>query len=286
MTEKEFLILLSTFPSFDYQHLKPLLDYFGNPSKIWNSSFENLVKIGMDKFKVESFFKHKKFFDANNYFNQLNKLEIKVLTFNDENYPKNLKEISDHPFVLYIKGEIKQKDQKAIAIIGSRKMTQYGKEVTAKITSDLVNKKITIVSGLARGVDTQAHLNTLKNNGRTLAVLGSGLDFIYPPENKELGEEIIKRGALISEYPLGYPPFPRNFLQRNRIVAGLSRGVLVIEGGDKSGTLVTSSLAANYGRSVFAIPGSISSPLSFVPNLLIKNGAKVVERAEDILEEL
>ncbi len=289
MTEKEALISLSTFPAFTSNHLKLLLKYFETPLKIWEASSEELIKTGLRKEKIINFIKHRNLFDTfnkNKYFNQLNKLAIEILTINDKDYPKNLKEIEDMPFVLYVRGKLKKKDEKAIAVIGSRKMTDYGKNATRKITSELVERKITIVSGLARGVDTEAHKTALNNNGRTLAVLGNGLDFIYPYENKNLAEEIIKKGAIISEYPLGYPPFPQNFLQRNRIVAALSKGVLVIEGAQKSGTLVTASLAAGYGRNVFAIPGGISSPLSFAPIFLIKNGAKVVTCGEDILEEL
>jgi DNA processing protein len=289
MTEKEALILLSTFPTFTPNHLKLLLNYFETPLKIWEASLEELIKIGLRKEKAINFIKHKSSFNTlhkNEYFNRLNKLEIDTLTINDKSYPKNLKEIEDCPFVLYVKGKLKEKDEKAIAVIGSRKMTNYGKSTVFKIVSDLVKRKVTIVSGLARGVDTEAHKTTINSSGRTLAVLGSGLDFIYPPENKILSEEIVKRGALISEYPLGYPPFPQNFLQRNRIVAALSKGVLVIEGAERSGTLVTASYAANYGRNVFAVPGDISSPLSFAPNFLIKNGAKVITEGEDILEEL
>jgi len=289
MTEKEALILLSTFPAFTPNHLKLLLNYFETPLKIWEASSNELIKTGLRKEKIINFIKHKNLFDALNkkeYFNRLNRLGIEVLTVSDRNYPQNLKQIEDKPFVLYVKGRLKKKDEKAIAVIGSRKMTNYGKVITERITSELVKRKITIVSGLARGVDTEAHKVALFHSGRTMAVLGSGLDRIYPPENWELAEEISKRGALISEFPLGYPPFPENFIQRNRIVSGLSKGILVIEGAERSGTLVTASYAANQGRSVFAIPGDISSPFSFAPNFLIKNGAKVVTKGEDILEEL
>ncbi|PIU33231.1 DNA-protecting protein DprA [Candidatus Woesebacteria bacterium CG_4_10_14_0_2_um_filter_39_14] len=204
-----------------------------------------------------------------------------------KNYPENLKKIDNPPLRLFIKGVIKPSDKKALAVVGSRRMSRYGEKVTQKLVAALVKEKITIVSGLARGIDTIAHQTALKAGGRTIAVLGSGLENIYPPENKKLAEEIIKgHGAVVSEFPPGQTAVAENFPIRNRIIAGLSLGVLVIEGAIKSGSLITARWAAEQGREVFAVPGPIDAVGSQAPLFLIKQGAKAVETVEDILEEL
>lgn len=212
-----------------------------------------------------------------------NYIEILI---SDENYPKNLKEVSSPPKVLYIRGKILEKDSKAIAVVGSRNMTSYGKIVTQKLVKDLVKNKVTIVSGLARGIDTVAQSTAVALGGRTIAVMGTGIDRIYPYENIPLAKKIIENGALVSEYPPGAKITRQNFAVRNRIVTGLSKGVLIIEGTDKSGTLITTSFAANQNRDVFAVPGDITRLTSYVPLFLIKSGAKMVTSVEDILEEL
>jgi len=204
-----------------------------------------------------------------------------------KNYPENLKKIDNPPLRLFIKGVIKPSDKKALAVVGSRRMSRYGEKVTQKLVAALVKEKITIVSGLARGIDTIAHQTALKAGGRTIAVLGSGLENIYPPENKKLAEEIIKgHGAVVSELPPAQTAVAENFPIRNRIIAGLSLGVLVIEGAIKSGSLITARWAAEQGREVFAVPGPIDAVGSQAPLFLIKQGAKAVETVEDILEEL
>lgn len=214
-----------------------------------------------------------------------NKLECQTLA--DKNYPENLKKIDNPPLSLFIKGAIKAADKKALAVVGSRRMSGYGEKVTQKLVTDLVREKITIVSGLARGIDTIAHQTALKMGGRTIAVLGSGLEKIYPPENKNLAEEIIKgHGAVVSEFPPEQPPAVLNFPARNRLIAGLSLGVLVIEGAARSGSLITARWAAEQGKEVFAVPGPIDAVNSQAPLFLIKQGAKAVATVEDILEEL
>lgn len=214
-----------------------------------------------------------------------NKLECQTLA--DKIYPENLKKIDNPPLRLFIKGAIKAADKRALAVVGSRRMSRYGEKVTQKLVADLVREKITIVSGLARGIDTIAHQTALKAGGRTIAVLGSGLEKIYPPENKNLVEEIIKgHGAVVSEFPPEQPPAVLNFPARNRLIAGLSLGVLVIEGAARSGSLITARWAAEQGKEVFAVPGPIDAVNSQAPLFLIKQGAKAVETIEDILEEL
>lgn len=199
-------------------------------------------------------------------------------------YPENLSKISGFPEKLYIQGKILPEDEKAVAIVGSRITSIYGREVAYKFSYELAKKGVTIVSGLARGIDTIAHTAALDANGRTIAVLASGIDIIYPPENANLAKKIIKSGALVTEFPAGIKPLPKNFLARNRIISGLSLAVLVIEGKSRSGTLSTATHAANQGREVFAVPGPINSPLSALPNYLIENGAQIAKRPEDILE--
>jgi DNA processing protein len=188
--------------------------------------------------------------------------------------------------VLYIRGKLLPKDDAYLAVVGTRKPTTYGRQVTEEIVADLVRSKITIVSGLARGIDSIAHRTTLDNSGKTIAVFASGLDIVYPADNAKLAQAIMEHGALISEYPLGVRPKADNFPQRNRIMSGLSLGVLVIEAGERSGALITAHQAVEQNRDVFAIPGSFLSPNSKGTNHLIQEGAKLVCNCNDILEEL
>lgn len=218
----------------------------------------------------------------------MNKENSKKITLSDPNYPKLLKEISDPPQVLYLRGEIKEKDNLAIAIVGTRNYTGYGKKVAEEITSDLVEAGITIVSGLAKGIDTFAHKVALEKGGRTIAVLGSGIDSksIYPSSNRSLAEKIIKNGAILSEYPPKTKAQKYFFPQRNRIISGLSLGVVVIEAPIKSGALITANCALEQNREVFAVPGPIYSSTAEGANKLIQSGAKLITDANDILEEL
>ncbi len=210
---------------------------------------------------------------------------INIVTYQDELYPAKLLEIYDRPPFLFVKGNI-QNDDVNISIVGSRLASTYGKYTTEKISRELALRGATIVSGLARGIDSAAHRGTLAAQGRTIAVLGSGLDIIYPPENKKLFAEICEKGAVVSEFPLGTPPRACNFPARNRIISGMSYGVVVVEAGEKSGSLITARLALEQGREVFAVPGSIDSAGSRGTNKLIKQGAKLIENTDDILEEI
>jgi len=218
----------------------------------------------------------------------MNKENIKKITLPDPNYPRLLKEISDPPQVLYLKGEIKKEDETAIAIVGTRNYTNYGKRIAEEITSDLAERGITIISGLAKGIDTFAHKAALEHKGRTIAVLGSAVDSksLYPACNRKLAEKIARNGAVVSEYPVGTKSERYFFPQRNRIISGLSLGILVVEAPEKSGALITASQALEQNREVFAVPGPIYSENSKGTNNLIKMGAKLVTCANDILEEL
>lgn len=215
----------------------------------------------------------------------IDKNEIKIITYQDELYPVKLMNIYDRPPFLYVRGNL-NKDDINIAVVGSRLASTYGKYTTEKISRELALKGLTIVSGMARGIDSVAHRGALTAHGRTIAVLGSGLDVIYPPENKKLFTDIIQNGAVISEFPLGTPPRSANFPTRNRIISGMSYGVVIVEAGEKSGSLITARLALEQGREVFAVPGSIDSAGSRGTNKLIKQGAKLIENTDDILEEI
>ena len=226
---------------------------------------------GWDKVKVELEF--------------LSKNDINIITYQDELYPAKLMNIYDRPPFLYVRGNL-NKDDTNIAIVGSRLASTYGKYTTERISRELALKGLTIVSGMARGIDSVAHRGALTAHGRTIAVLGSGLDVIYPPENKKLYADIIQNGAVISEFPLGTPPRSANFPTRNRIISGMSYGVVIVEAGEKSGSLITARLALEQGREVFAVPGSIDAAGSRGTNKLIKQGAKLIENTDDILEEI
>ncbi|MHB8769627.1 MAG: DNA-processing protein DprA [Syntrophales bacterium] len=208
-----------------------------------------------------------------------------IVTCDDPRYPKNLLNTYDYPPFLYVKGSLCP-GEVCVAIVGSRLASVYGRYVTEKISRELALKGITTVSGLARGIDAAAHRGTLAGKGRTIAVLGSGLDIIYPPENAELAQAVAGQGALVTEFPFGTPPNAPNFPSRNRIISGISLGVVVVEAGEKSGSLITARIAAEQGRSVFAVPGTIEAAGSRGTNRLIKQGAKLIENAEDILEEV
>jgi DNA processing protein len=210
-----------------------------------------------------------------------------ALALNDELYPQLLKEIYDPPPVLYLQGDVAALNrQPAIAVVGSRRCSTYGRNATEMLASELATRGVTIISGLARGIDTAAHKAALTAKGKTVAVLGNGLDQVYPRENKDLAAEITNNGAVISELPLGAPPLPQNFPFRNRIISGLCLGVLIVEAAERSGSLITARMALEQGRDVFAVPGNITSGNSFGPNYLIKDGAKLVQSWRDIVEEL
>ena len=217
----------------------------------------------------------------------LNKLNVKVITYWDDNYPQQLKNIFYPPIILYVLGNLSEKDEQSISIVGTRRNTDYGKSITNYFSSELAKQNITIVSGMARGIDSVAHKAAIKANGRTIAIIGSGLDNIYPPENKTLFENIIENGVVISEFPLGTKPDAQNFPKRNRIIAGFSLGTLVVETRENGGAMQTAKFAFDQNKDVFAIPGNITSEQSKGTNILIqRNGAKLVFEPNDILLEL
>lgn len=287
MEDKLYWIALNLVQGVGAIIFKRLIETFGSPHNVFDAPLEALQQIPGVGLKTAS--QIKGFFKTDILKKQLQLIEkhqVQVVTFKDEAYPELLKTLFDPPGVLYIKGALSEKDRIAVAVVGSRKSSSYGRLIAEKLAADLVSKGVTVVSGLAKGIDSFAHRGALRGGGRTIAVLGNGVDYIYPEENKKLYEEIAERGAVISEFPLGTPPDRKNFPIRNRIISGLSLGIVVVEAGDRSGALITADQALEQGREVFAIPGNISSYTSRGTHRLIKQGAKLVETVEDILEEL
>lgn len=266
--------------------LRQLLDYYGDAERAWQAPTYDLPKAGLDRRTINNFVHTRQTCDLESELAEIHKLGLTVLTWDDADYPALLRNIADPPIVLYVWGDLLPNDEWAVAIVGTRRATAYGKECTHRLTRGLVESGVTIVSGLAYGIDTEAHQTVVQAGGRTLAVLGCGVDVVYPPTNRELSQKIRENGALISEYPLGTKPEAKNFPRRNRIISGLSLGTVVIEGAIKSGACITARFALEQGRDVFAVPGSILHKSSAGPNHLIQNGATLVIDVNDILEEL
>ncbi|KKS14353.1 MAG: protecting protein DprA protein [Candidatus Daviesbacteria bacterium GW2011_GWB1_41_5] len=282
-----YLLALHSINGLGPIRLKAVLEYFKDPKLAWFAKEYEFLQIGIPKNVATLLVETRKKLDPEKYTESIQKSGIKWMTIFDLDYPKLLKEIYDPPVLFYYKGEILPSDKRSIAVVGTRKITGYGKLVTEKMVRELVGYKVTIVSGLARGVDTQAHKTTIENQGRTLAVLGGGLNKIFPPENTTLAQKIATGfGAVISEFPPDALSLPGNFPARNRIISGLSLATLVTEAAQDSGSLITAKLALEEGRDVFAVPGPITSDLSMGPSLLIKQGARLVTSANEILEEL
>lgn len=282
-----YLLALHSINGLGPVRLKALVEHFEDPKLAWEADIREISEIGVPQNVAELLLETRKKLDPKDYAKSIKDAGIRWITIFDDDYPKSLKQIYDPPIVLYFKGEFDSADEKAIAIVGTRKMTGYGKLVTDEFTTKLVEAGLVIVSGLARGVDSEAHRIAIENGGRTIAVLGGGLNEIYPPENRGLADKIIDgHGVVVSEFPPDYPSLAGNFPARNRIISGLSLAVLVTEAAEDSGSLITARAAVEQGRDVFAVPGPITSTLSKGPIDLIKEGAKPVTDVEEILDEL
>lgn len=281
-----YWIGFSKVPGIGPARLRALLDYYGDIETAWCANPGELRAIGLDRRSVESLVKTRQTVSLEAELDKLEKLNITVLTWDSSDYPKLLKNIPDPPITLYVRGRLLPNDEWAVGVVGTRRASTYGKESTRLLVSGLVNNGVTIVSGLAYGIDTQAHRMAVEQGGRTIAVLGCSVELIYPSENKKLAEIILNNGAIVSEYPLGTQPESGNFPRRNRIISGLTLGVLFVEGGYKSGARITVDYALEQGREVMAVPGSILRKSGHGANFLIQNGAKLVTSVEDILEEL
>lgn len=284
MTRFEALVALNIAGIGNFK-LGKLLEFFGSPQEILKAPVEKLIRICGVGENLASRIHAVQEKDLEQELKSASKLGLKIVTFEDSAYPENLKNIPGLPIVLYIKGNLTGEDNLAIGIVGSREASFYGVSNAVKFASELALRGITVVSGLARGIDAAAHRGALKTGGRTIAVIGSGFKNIYPSENIELAEEISHNGAVVSEFPLDEKPGRENFPRRNRIISGLSLGVLVAEAARNSGALITADFALEQGREVFALPGRIDSDYSLGANELIKQGAKLVSGVEDILEE-
>jgi len=287
--ELPFYHAFSCLGGFGPQKIKKLLTYFGTLEQAWKADYESLLASDIGQTATKNLLEKREEILPEKLFSELEKSGISLITQESLFYPPQLKEIPSAPVVIYGRGNLEILKNKSLAVVGSRKLTSYGKQVTQSLCRDLVRAGLTIVSGLALGIDAIAHQATLENEGLTIAVLGTGIDdkTIYPRDNFNLAQEILENdGALITEYPPLTPSLKQNFPARNRIMAGLALGTLVTEATFDSGSLITARLALEYNREVFAVPGSIFSPQSAGTNLLVKNGAKLVESASDILQEL
>ncbi|HTV56866.1 MAG TPA: DNA-processing protein DprA [Terriglobia bacterium] len=263
-----------------------LVKRFASPAAVYSASLSDLEACGLSSRVARAIRAHEGLAAAERELDGARKLDCQVFSLSSEAYPPLLKQISDPPLAIYIKGDNSLLSKHAIAIVGSRRPSAYGSSVAHRLAGDLAPRGLVVVSGMARGIDSASHRGALEARGKTIAVLGSGVDVIYPRENKRLSEAIIESGAIISEFPLGTHPAPENFPIRNRVISGLSLGTVIVEAAEYSGSLITARLALEQNREVFAVPGNITSAQSFGPNLLIKQGAKLVDQWLDVVEEL
>ena len=280
-------VALTMVPGVGSVLFKRLVEAFGSPEGVFKALPRDLARIeGIGPKVITSLRRFDWKSAAEKELRSLEKIGARLLTWEDEEYPPNLRQIYDPPPVLYVLGRISPPDQRAVAIVGSRYPTTYGKMAAERISFGLGKLGVTVVSGLARGVDSSAHQGVLASGGRTIGVLGCGIDIIYPPENRDLFDRVAGQGAVISEFPLKTPPDSDHFPIRNRIISGISLGVVVVEATLRSGSLITARFALEQGREVYALPGNVDSARSEGTNRLIKQGAKLVIRAEDIVEEI
>ena len=287
MSQVKYWVGFNLVPGIGPARLKKLLDRFGDVHSAWHAPPLELARAGLDRKSLRSLLTWRDKLDLDSEMRRIEAAGAHVLTFEDDAYPHLLRQVELPPPMLYVKGALRQEDDWAIAVVGTRGAKTYGREVTRYLCGGLARNGITVVSGLARGIDSEAHRTALEAGGRTIAVLGSGIDVIYPYENVALAREIESSGALITEYPLGTKPDRGNFPPRNRIISGLALGTLITQAGEGSGALITAYYALEQGREVFAVPGSLLDRSCSGTNGLIQRGeAKLVMRVEDILEEL
>ncbi len=287
LKDKRDWIALSMIPGLGNIAFRNLLEKFGTPEAVIKSGFAELSGVEGIKKEVALDITRGNFHcDPDKELSRVRDFGGEIITFNDEAYPLLLKEIHDPPMLLYVKGREIPRNMAFIAIVGSRNATHYGMKAAEKFGQGIARRGLGIVSGMARGIDSASHWGCINGMGHTIAVPGTGIDIIYPESNKKLYNKIIDTGTVISEFPMGTSPMPANFPRRNRLISGMSRGVIVVEATRNSGSLITASLALDHGREIFAVPGSIDSFKSTGCHLLIKQGAMLVENADDVLEGL
>lgn len=286
MADKKYWIGFSMVKGIGSVRMAGLLKHFSDLELAWQAPYDALLAAGLSARLIENLVQVRKGVDLDRVAESIESKGIQVITWGDDAYPRLLSEINQSPPVLYVDGDLLPEDEWAVAVVGTRRVTAYGRQVTAELAADLARHGITLVSGLARGVDGLAHKSALDYGGRTIAVLGSGVDRIYPPEHRALAEEIKRSGAIVSDYPPGTPPDGINFPPRNRIISGLSLATVVIEAGTTSGALITAEFAADQNRDVFAVPGGIYAPQSKGTNQLIQQGARPYLGVDDLLSFL
>ncbi len=289
MELKQYLgwLALGLTPGLGARHAGKLLRKLGSPEAIFAASLTTLESFRVPAAVAQAIHSQKPLREAEKELAEISKNGCRLLTWDEPGYPQRLREIYDPPPLLYVRGNPELLDHFSIAIVGSRRPTPYGVQMSERLARDLAERGLVIVSGLARGIDSCAHKGALSAaTGATIGVLGSGIDVVYPKENKRLFAQMEERGAIISEFTLGTFPAPQNFPIRNRVIAGMALGVVVVEGAQYSGSLITARLGMEFGREVFGVPGNVTQPSSFGPNLLIKQGAKLVTGWEDVIEEL
>lgn len=285
-SDRSYWVALSFVRGIGAIRFQRLLDFFGTARDAWLATESDLQQAGLPSQVCQNLLVLRKSLDVGATWDKIAAQGIQVVTWADDTYPERLHTIDAAPPVLYMRGELSSTDAWAVAIVGTRRATRYGRQVADELAAALAAQGITVVSGLARGVDGVAHRAALRAGGRTLAVLGSGVDKIYPPEHRHLADEIRAHGAILSDYAPGTPPDAVNFPPRNRIIAGLSLATVVVEAGESSGALITARFALEQGREVFAVPGSIYAPLSVGPNRLIRDGARPLLSVDDLLDAL
>jgi DNA processing protein len=286
MRDLKYWIGFNIVPGIGAARFQALLDFFGDAATAWHAGTDDLRAAGLDRRSLENLLTFRATLDLDKEVEKIERMGIQVLTVREAGYPSLLREVHHPPPVLYVRGELAQADEWSVAFVGTRRATVYGREVARRLAGDVAGAGITIVSGLARGIDAQAHQAAVDAGGRTIAVLGCGIDRVYPAEHAKLARVISEHGALVTEYPMGTPPDAANFPPRNRIISGLSLGVVVVEADETSGAMITANFGLEQGRDVFAVPGPIFSRQSRGTNRLIQTGAKLILSYEDILEEL
>lgn len=287
MNDMIHLLSLMSVPGVGPYRIRSLVGHFQSPKAVLEADYQDLSRVeGIDEKTARNIRQKvdRKF--AEDQLSRVEKHGAQLISFWDSKYPDVLKKIHDPPVLLYVKGSLDARENHRLAIVGTRTPSSYGRQIAERLGMDLSRRAVTVVSGIARGIDTAAHRGALKGGGRTVAVLGCGLDVIYPPENGRLYEQVSENGALISEFPMTAEPAGVHFPRRNRIISGLSLGTVVVEAGEKSGALITAYMALEQGREVFAVPGDVRSVKSRGTHKLIKEGAKLIEDVEDIFAEI
>jgi DNA processing protein len=286
LSEQRYWLGFSLIPKIGPKRLLRLQQHFGELSIAWAAPPSALTNAGVTGQALTNLLQHRKSIDLDAEMANIRRANVHILTLGDKNYPELLRTLDDAPPVLYVRGSLVEADSHALSIVGTRKATRYGRDVTFDLARQLAQQEITIISGLANGIDSAAHRGAIEGGGRTIAVLGCGVDVVYPRNNHDLAQEVIAHGAIVSEFPIGTKPIAANFPRRNRIISGLALGVLITEAPEQSGALITAHCAADQGREVFAVPANIFNTMGRGANRLIQDGAKLVMGVQDVLDEL